>query len=326
MHTIVYASTANETFSDDELADLLNESRETNERLDLTGALLYRNGRFAQILEGPEKAVRAVYASIVADSRHCDISLVVDDAITVRKFADWTMAYRPAANSSVKSELFDHLADIAADDLAVEPSVISSSKVVTTIFDKIMADVRSGLLQPGDRMNDGDIAAEMGTSRTPVREALQMLRAIGVVEVSANRFTRVALVDADKAAQLLTVLIALYTAVLDEVVGHVSDTVIDAMQADHLGFNQAVAENDEAQTIGCSADFYMRLVEASENPMLKRQIDSVANAVRLGGPHLESLIGFRAAAASQVALLAALIDGDVARARRGLSILATPRG
>lgn len=48
-----------------------------------------------------------------------------------------------------------------------------------------------GRLRPGDRLRDVELAAHMGISRTPVREALQKLERIGLVEVVANRYTRV---------------------------------------------------------------------------------------------------------------------------------------
>lgn len=350
MHTIVYASTANETFSDEDLAELLAESRFTNERLSLTGALLYRNGRFAQVLEGPEEAVRSIYASIVADARHRDIRLVSDTPIESRKFSNWTMAYRPLdedrradiaefdravvadtglaeLTDDAVGQLFEQLQDTqpAAPEPEIDVNQIGSSRVVISIFEKIMADVRSGELLPGDRMNDGNIAELMGTSRTPVREALQMLRSIGVVEVSANRFTRIAVVDAEQATQLIVVLAALYGAVLDEVIGGVDDATIGLMRADLANFHAAIGRRDELQIIGCAADFYMRLVEISMNPALKRSVNSVVHAVRLAGPHLEGLIGLDALAASQSGLLAAVGNGDVAEAQRALAMLVEGR-
>ena len=48
-----------------------------------------------------------------------------------------------------------------------------------------------GRLRPGDRLRDVELAAQMGISRTPVREALQRLAAIRLVEISPHRFTRV---------------------------------------------------------------------------------------------------------------------------------------
>lgn len=48
-----------------------------------------------------------------------------------------------------------------------------------------------GRLRPGDRLRDVELAAHMGISRTPVREALQRLQAIRLVEISPHRYTRV---------------------------------------------------------------------------------------------------------------------------------------
>lgn len=48
-----------------------------------------------------------------------------------------------------------------------------------------------GRLRPGDRLRDVELAAHMGISRTPVREALQRLAAIRLVEIAPHRFTRV---------------------------------------------------------------------------------------------------------------------------------------
>lgn len=48
-----------------------------------------------------------------------------------------------------------------------------------------------GRLRPGDRLRDVELAAYMGISRTPVREALQRLAAIRLVEIAPHRFTRV---------------------------------------------------------------------------------------------------------------------------------------
>lgn len=198
---------------------------------------------------------------------------------------------------------------------------VGSSAVVTAIFDKIMADVNAGVLLPGDILRDAAIAEELGTSRTPVREALQKLRSIGVVEASANRFTRIAVVDSVQAARSVTVLAALFGAVLNEVIGQVGDQVVDAMRADRLAFQESVANGNASQSARFGADFYLRLVDLSSNQALKQGIQSVVHIVQLGSAHLDELIGLDAIAASQDLLLAATIAGDLAEAHRALAML-----
>ena len=51
------------------------------------------------------------------------------------------------------------------------------------VYARIGAAIVDGSLAPGERLRDGDIAAQLGISRTPVREALQRLERFGLVEL-----------------------------------------------------------------------------------------------------------------------------------------------
>lgn len=94
MVSIVYASTASRAFSTEDLAALLEQSRESNARHDLTGLLVHRDGRFLQLLEGPEGEVRSRMQAIEADGRHHQVRVLLEDEIELRQFPEWTMGYR----------------------------------------------------------------------------------------------------------------------------------------------------------------------------------------------------------------------------------------
>jgi len=59
------------------------------------------------------------------------------------------------------------------------------------VFDVLRADILSGRHAAGQRLGEVELAGELGTSRTPVREALRRLGAEGLVELTANRGARV---------------------------------------------------------------------------------------------------------------------------------------
>ena len=67
-----------------------------------------------------------------------------------------------------------------------------ASALVDEAYAALGEAIIDGRLRPGDRLRDVVLAEHMGISRTPVREALQRLERIGLVEVAANRYTRVA--------------------------------------------------------------------------------------------------------------------------------------
>ncbi len=66
-----------------------------------------------------------------------------------------------------------------------------ASALVDEAYAALGEAIIDGRLRPGDRLRDVVLAEHMGISRTPVREALQRLERIGLVEVAANRYTRV---------------------------------------------------------------------------------------------------------------------------------------
>lgn len=54
-------------------------------------------------------------------------------------------------------------------------------------------DILSGVIVPGQRLRQEDLAEQFGASRLPVREALRMLEVDGLVEIEVNRGARVPL-------------------------------------------------------------------------------------------------------------------------------------
>ena len=105
LRSIAYVSTAVRLLDGNQLLELLNTSRERNHRDDITGLLLYSNGRFIQCIEGPEAALRNLYGDISVDSRHKNVTLLVDESISGRDFGSWTMGYVPLNGKAFDSLL-----------------------------------------------------------------------------------------------------------------------------------------------------------------------------------------------------------------------------
>ena len=97
MLSLTYFSTETVPFSDADLFELLEVSRRNNIADDITGMMIYHDGHFVQVLEGPEEAVRATYARIASDVRHRDISLELEDRVEERAFPDWSMGFADGA-------------------------------------------------------------------------------------------------------------------------------------------------------------------------------------------------------------------------------------
>lgn len=94
MFQLAYASAAARRFDEDDLSVLVERAREKNQRLGVTGVLVYRNGSFLQVLEGDEETVRALYDTIRADARHDWVMLLKASSLAERDFPQAPLAFR----------------------------------------------------------------------------------------------------------------------------------------------------------------------------------------------------------------------------------------
>ena len=85
----VYVSSAHKLMGDEELLEFLRVARHKNEARNITGMLLYRDGNFLQVLEGPASAVDELIAKIKRDTRHHGVILMSRRGIEERQFSEW---------------------------------------------------------------------------------------------------------------------------------------------------------------------------------------------------------------------------------------------
>jgi Sensors of blue-light using FAD len=113
----IYASAANRDFKPEELAELLKAAQENNAKLGLTGMLLFAEGSFFQVLEGPADVVDALYAKIERDRRHDQVTLIIREPIPKRYFDAWTMGFYKVSRKELAG--MSGVNDFFGDDRAV---------------------------------------------------------------------------------------------------------------------------------------------------------------------------------------------------------------
>lgn len=99
----VYCSVSIRPFSAADLAKLLLLARQNNARAGLTGMLLYAEGSFFQVLEGPAEAVDALYSKIELDTRHAKMTKIIQESIRRRVFDDWTMGFSAMSREEMET-------------------------------------------------------------------------------------------------------------------------------------------------------------------------------------------------------------------------------
>jgi hypothetical protein len=96
LYHLIYQSQALGEFGTPELAALLHRGRTHNQANGITGVLLHASdGRFLQVLEGSQTAVRHLYYHVIlSDTRHFHCQVLGEGFAAQRSFAGWTMGCR----------------------------------------------------------------------------------------------------------------------------------------------------------------------------------------------------------------------------------------
>jgi hypothetical protein len=105
-----YLSQSKLDWTDEAIDQLLERSKQNNATRGITGAMIYANGYFMQLIEGPQIAVDALYSVIEADPRHEVLSLLNDQEIEDRHFSDWAMEYRDSDDLGERALMTIHAA------------------------------------------------------------------------------------------------------------------------------------------------------------------------------------------------------------------------
>jgi DNA-binding GntR family transcriptional regulator len=138
----------------------------------------------------------------------------------------------------------------------------------------------SGAFAPGEQLNEGNLAAQLGVSKTPVREALSMLRATGLVVSKPPRGLAVAVIDAERIGEIYELREILESEAVRRAVPKVDDRLLDKAQA-ILAHAQELGEQRELPgLIQLNRDFHELLYERCGNDEIKRVLNGMRDQVK----------------------------------------------
>jgi DNA-binding GntR family transcriptional regulator len=172
------------------------------------------------------------------------------------------------------------------DEVSIEQLMPSEPLTIASVVDQVYAAIRerilSGELPRGSRLHQEDMAAELGVSRTPVREALRRLGAEGLVEMQTNRGARVTDIDrGDMVSPTLARLVIEPGAARLAAEGRASTGRMRTAIA-----RQRRVLDDLKASFEANRDFHLALVEASGNSYLM-QFSEILWVSRIGYPIFE---------------------------------------
>ncbi|WP_205829440.1 GntR family transcriptional regulator [Microbacterium sp. MEC084] len=192
---------------------------------------------------------------------------------------------------------------------------VPSMRLSDMVAERIATAIIDGTMPAGSRVRDQELAQKLGVSRMPVREALQRLQRVGLIETAASRYTRVTAVTPEVAqatrqfaGHYVTSLMRMALAAATPEARVTAAAEIDAMVAElDAGGSPAVAYRElQALFMRVADNAFMSMVSSDLGLAIER------NLATLDGPD-----GTQVAAMLRD-LRDAVLDGDAAAGARVL--------
>lgn len=187
-----------------------------------------------------------------------------------------------------------------------------------TLHDAVLNQVRDmiieGLLTPGSRINEGQLGASLGVSRTPLREAIKTLASEGLVEIIPAKGAIVRRFSEKDIREILEVLKALEQSAARLACARAPDTDIAKIRALHeamLGFYKA---RNRMSYFKLNQAIHSAIVQAAGNAMLAQTHETLqARIKRIRFVGHEGPDRWAAAVAEHEEMIVALEARDAAR-------------
>lgn len=147
---------------------------------------------------------------------------------------------------------------------------LARSVLANQVRDRILEDILGGRHQPGSRIIETKVARELGTSQAPVREALRGLEALGVVEITPFRGSRVRRPSRREILEAYAVRSALEIMGARLAVPRMTDADLAGLTG-HLAAMRAAARDGDGRALAeADARFHARIVELADNGTLEK--------------------------------------------------------
>lgn len=133
-------------------------------------------------------------------------------------------------------------------------------------FSQIQRWIIDGTLQPGEKLIDAELAESLSVSRTPIREAFQLLEVQGLVSTHPGKETKVKEIEKDDIFKMYSTMAALQALAAEVTAKVIVPEQIEQLRAINLEFASAINSGQAYQAMEADEQFHNLIVELADNP------------------------------------------------------------
>jgi DNA-binding GntR family transcriptional regulator len=145
---------------------------------------------------------------------------------------------------------------------------------------RLRAAIVDGTLAPGEVLRDQELAAWLGVSRTPVREALLRLQQAGLVTATPGRSTRVTSLDVRATRDAQAVVAAMHEVAVRAGVAQLTADDLAAMADANRRFARALRAGDAEAALAADDELHGIPVRAAGNDAVRAVLEQYTPLLR----------------------------------------------
>lgn len=172
---------------------------------------------------------------------------------------------------------------------------IKSIALYIQVADRLRTQIYHHELQPGDPIDEMALCERYGISRTPLREALKVLSAEGLIELIPRKGSFVRNMDVEELNELFPVMAVLEGLCAREAVEHCTTKDLKKLEEMHARLEAFAADGDIDEYYEHNFVFHQAVQDLSGNRTLQRLIGDLRKILRLAR-HMQLTIPGRLAA------------------------------
>ena len=188
---------------------------------------------------------------------------------------------------------------------------------MTPAYDQLYQAIENGILRPGDRLLETELAVRFSVSRTPIREAIRRLEADGIVEHKPRIGAVVRALGQQKIVELYEMRIVLETTAASMAAKHASKAEVRTLQS--LNADMASVAKDAIQVAAINRQFHRCIMDAARNQFLSHSYKALSHAlILLGKTTLETEARVATVTNQHTDIILALANGDSSAAAKAM--------
>ena len=159
--------------------------------------------------------------------------------------------------------------------------LLSTRPLYEEVADQLRNRIFAHELAPGAWIDEQSLAKEFGISRTPMREAIKVLAAEGLITMKLRRGAYVTEVNRGDLEQIFTVLSLLEGEAAKEAATRAKESDLNALDDLHLRLEKAAADRNLDLFFEINVRFHERIISIAANPWMTSVIDDLRKVLKL---------------------------------------------